>query len=108
MKIPKTSNRFCPKCGKHTAVKISLVSSGHVRGSLKRGGKARMKMRGLGVGKGNHGKYSRKPVGQWKKKVKTTKKTNLMYTCKVCGKSTIQKQGMRVGKVVIEEKGASK
>lgn len=63
-----------------------------------------MKMRGLGVGKGNHGKYSRKPVGQFKKKTKTTKKTNFLYTCKACNKSTIQNKGTRTGKLVFEEK----
>ena len=38
----------------------------------------------------------------WKRKTKSTKKTNLKYTCKVCKKSTIQGKGKRVGKLKIE------
>ena len=103
MKIPKTTKRHCPYCNKHTDKKISLVSSGHKRGSLRRGGKARMRMRGLWRGKGSHGKYSKPPIGRWKTKTKTTKKSNLKYTCQTCKKSTVQKQGMRVGKLMIED-----
>ena len=104
MKIPKTTKRHCPTCNKHTEHKISLVSSGHKRGSMKRGSKDRAKKRGLARGHGNLGRYSKKPVTQFKSKVKTTKKSNLMYTCKECKKSTIQKKGMRAGKVQLEEK----
>lgn len=104
MKIPKTTQRYCPFCKKHTEQKVSPVSSGAKRGSMKWGGKARIKLRGGWRGKGNMGKYSKKAIGSWKSKVKTTKKTNLMYTCKTCKKSTIQKKGMRVGKVIFEEK----
>lgn len=103
MKIPKITSRYCPYCRKHTEQKISIVSSGHKRGSLKRGGKARVRMRGGWRGKGNHGKYSKPPIAKWKMKTKTTKKTNLKYACSECKKSTTQKKGRRVGKVVIEE-----
>jgi len=105
MKLPKTSKRYCPYCKKHTEQKLSLVSSGHKRGSLKKGGIPRARLRGLGRGHGNLGKWGSKPaIGKWKKKVKTSKKSNLMYTCKTCKKSTVQKKGMRVGKIVFEEK----
>ncbi|MBU2523229.1 MAG: 50S ribosomal protein L44e [Nanoarchaeota archaeon] len=104
MKIPKTTSRYCPKCKTHAEQKISLVSSGHKRGSLRRGGKARVRMRGGWRGHGNLGKYSKKPVGQYKKKTKTTKKTNLLYTCKKCNKSSVQRVGIRTGKLVFEEK----
>ena len=104
MKIPKKTKRFCPKCKKHTEQKISLVSSGGKRGSMKWGGRARIMLRGGWRGKGNMGRYSKKPVTQYKSKVKTTKKSNLKYTCKVCNKSTVQKKGMRVGKIQLEEK----
>lgn len=71
---------------------------------MRRGGKARVRMRGGWRGHGNLGKYSKKPVGQYKKKTKTTKKTNLLYTCKKCNKSSVQRVGIRTGKLVFEEK----
>ncbi len=99
MKIPKTTNRFCPYCKKKTNQKIKLVSTGGKRGTLKRGGIARAKLRGLGIGIGNKGKWGSKPaVTKFKRKAKTTKKTNIMYTCKECGKSKYQKKGIRAGK----------
>lgn len=100
MQIPRATKRYCPFCKKHTEQKISLVSSGGKRGSLKRGAIQRAKMRGLGRGMGNKGKWGSKPaVTQWNRKTKNTKKSNLLYTCSVCKKSKPQKKGMRVGKV---------
>lgn len=88
MKIPKTTNRFCPYCNKKTDQKIKLVGTGFKRGSLTRGSKSRAKLRGLGRGIGNKGKWgSKPPITKNKRKTKTTKKTNIMYTCNVCGKS---------------------
>ena len=98
MKIPKTTNRYCPHCKKKTEQKIKLVSTGTKRSSLKRGSKPRAKLRGLNKGIGNKGRYSKKPNPQHKRKAKTTKKTNIMYTCKVCNKSKYQKKGIRMGK----------
>jgi len=103
MKIPKTTNRYCPTCKKKTEQKIKSVSTGGKRGTLKRGGIARAKTRGLGVGIGNKGKWGSKPaVSKFKRKAKTTKKTNLRYTCKVCSKSKYQKKGTRAGRVIQE------
>ena len=53
MKIPKITNRYCPYCRKKTEQKIKLVSTGAKRGTLRRGGIARAKLRGLGRGIGN-------------------------------------------------------
>lgn len=102
MKIPKTTNRFCPYCNKKTEQKIKLVSTGGKRGTLKRGSLARAKLRGSNTGIGSHGKYSKPPVSKFKRKSKTTKKTNIMYTCKECGKSKYQKKGIRAGKQIQE------
>jgi len=103
MKIPKTTNRYCPYCRKKTEQKIKLVSTGGKRGSLKRGGIPRAKKRGLGIGIGNKGKWGSKPaVSKFKRKSKTTKKTNIMYTCKKCGKSKYQKKGIRLSKQIQE------
>ena len=94
--------RYCPFCKKHTEQKIETVSTGHKRGSLRRGGKARMRMRGLWRGAGGHGKYSKPAIGSWKRKVKNVKKTNLMFTCQTCKKSVSQKKGIRTGKLKLE------
>jgi len=103
MKIPKTTKRFCPYCKKKTEQKIKSVSTGAKRGTLTRGSISRAKKRGLGIGIGNKGKWGSKPaVSKFKRKSKTTKKTNIMYTCKVCKKSKYQKKGQRAGKVIQE------
>ncbi len=100
MNIPKKTRRYCPYCNKHTEQKISMISSGHKRGSLKKGSLARAKKRNVGVGKGNLGKWGSKPaVTAWKRKTKSTKKTNFMFTCETCKKSTLQRKGTRAGKV---------
>jgi ribosomal protein L44E len=103
MKKPKTTNRYCPYCNKKTEQKIKLVGTGFQRGTLTRGSISRAKLRGKGRGVGNKGKWgSRPPVSKFKRKSKTNKKTNLMYTCTVCGKSKYQLRGERVGKLVQE------
>jgi len=103
MKIPKTTKRFCPYCKKKTDQKIKLVGTGGKRGTLTRGSIARAKQRGLGIGIGNKGKWGSKPaVTKFKRKTKTTKKTNIMYTCQVCKKSKYQKKGQRAGKQIQE------
>ena len=102
MKIPKTTHRYCPYCKKKTEQKIKLVSTGAKRGTLKRGSLARAKLRGSNRGIGNKGKYSKPAVSKFKRKTKTNKKTNIMYTCNECGKSKYQKKGQRAGKVIQE------
>jgi ribosomal protein L44E len=102
MKIPKTTKRFCPYCKKRTEQKIKLVGTGNKRGTLTRGSKSRAKLRGLNRGIGNKGRYSKPAVTKFKRKSKTTKKTNIMYTCKVCNKSKYQKKGIRLSKQVQE------
>ncbi|HTZ41602.1 MAG TPA: 50S ribosomal protein L44e [Candidatus Omnitrophota bacterium] len=99
MKFPKKTKRYCPYCKKQTEQKIKLVGTGFQRGTLTRGSKYRARLRGKGVGIGNKGKWGSKPaMSKFKRKSKTTKKTNIMYTCSVCGKSKYQKRGIRAGK----------
>ena len=100
MKKPKTTKRYCPYCKKRTTQKLKEPSKGKAS-SLKRGGKVRIRLRGLWRGVGNKGRYSRMK-NQQKGKRKKTKKTNIMYTCTVCKKSKYQKQGKRTGKLLIE------
>ena len=102
MKIPKTTNRYCPYCKKKTEQKIKLVSTGGKRGTLTRGSKSRARKRGLSRGMGNKGRYSKPSVSKFKRKTKTTKKTNIMYTCNECGKSKYQKKGKRISKLLQE------
>lgn len=102
MKIPKTKKRYCPYCKKKTEQKVKLVSTGAKRGALKRGSKQRARLRGRNRGIGNLGRWSKPAVSKFKRKSKTNKKTNIMYTCSVCGKSKYQKKGQRTGKVVQE------
>lgn len=100
MKKPKTTNRYCPYCNKKTEQKVKEPSKNKAS-SLKRGGKVRIRLRGLWRGIGNKGRYSRMK-NQQKGKRKTTKKTNIMYTCTECGKSKYQKGGIRTSKLIIE------
>ncbi len=102
MKVPKSLNRFCPYCNKKTEQKVKLVGTGSKRGSMRKGGAIRVKLRGLNIGIGNKGRYSKPPIAKNKRKSKTTKKTNIMYTCKECNKSKYQKKGIRMGKQVQE------
>jgi ribosomal protein L44E len=103
MKLPKNRSKYCPYCKKITGHKISIVSSGHKRGSLKRGSITRAMLRGQGRGFGNKGKWgSKPPVSKFKRKSKTTKKTNILYTCQECKKSHYQKKGKRAGKITLE------
>ena len=103
MKLPKTTNRYCPYCKKKTEQKIKIVGTGAKRGTLTRGSISRAKKRGLSSGIGNKGKWGSKPaVSKFKRKTKTTKKTNIMYTCNECKKSKYQKKGQRAGKVLQE------
>ena len=105
MKLPKTTNRFCPYCKKKTIQKIKIVSTGGKRGALTRGSISRAKKRGLGTGFGNKGKWGSKPaVTKFKRKTKTTKKTNIMYTCQECKKSKYRqgRRNKRAGKQIQE------
>ncbi|MBI5148334.1 50S ribosomal protein L44e [Candidatus Pacearchaeota archaeon] len=105
MRLPKKTKRYCPNCKKHTEQKLSQASSGHRRSVLKRGSIERARKRGRGRGYGNLGKWGSKPaVTKWKRKTKGTKKTNILYTCLTCKKSTSQREGIRVGKIQLEEK----
>ena len=87
--------RLCPKCKKHTDHKVAQ-SKKRTRGTahpLSRGSKKRIKVRGS-LGAGNNGKYSKPPIAKWKRTgKKTSKKTDLRYTCSECKKSSAQKSG---------------
>lgn len=99
MKLVKQVKRYCKHCKKHTAQKVAEVK-GKTRSTshpLSRGGKTRMRKRGLRRGYGNYGKYSR-PTKPKRSGAKGSKKTNLKYTCTVCKKITLQGKGFRAKK----------
>ncbi len=102
MKIPKKTKRYCPYCNKVTEQKIKQVSSGTKGGSMKRGSLQRAKLRGLNRGYGNQGRRSRPSVSKYKRKTKTTKKIQLIYTCSECKKSKNAKKGIRASKLIQE------
>ena len=103
MKRPKKINRYCKFCKHHTEQEISIAKK-RDRGSLKKYSLARLGKRGAGTkGIGNHGKYSRKAISARKMSgAKGSKKPDLRFKCKVCGKISIQNKGTRSKKIEIK------
>jgi len=102
MKIPKTKKRLCPYCKKHTEHKVYNQKTRGLNAThtQTRGSKVRTKKRGRRTGVGNKGKLSRKAIGSWKMTgAKTSKKTDLRYTCKECKKTHMQSVGKRSKKL---------
>ena len=106
MKLPKETNRYCPYCKKHTSQQVltQKQKSRSATHTMSRGSTARMEMRGLRVGYGNQGKYSRKGPKDWKRKSKSTKRITIMYKCKVCGKQKGISSAIRSSRIEIGEK----
>ena len=98
MKIPKSKKRYCKFCKKATEHKVSQVKSGSKRGTLKWGSIQRALKRSV-PGTGNKNRWGSKPAKPKRTGAKTSKKTNIKYTCSVCKKSTLQKKGIRTKKV---------
>ncbi|MBN1502947.1 50S ribosomal protein L44e [Candidatus Woesearchaeota archaeon] len=95
MKLPKTKNRFCPYCRKHTSHKVLQVKKGQPS-SLSYGSKKRARKRGSARGFGNLGRYSKPAVTKFKRAgKKQTKKTDLKFMCTVCKKYHLPKSGIR-------------
>src|SRR3989338_4037579 len=103
MNIPKQKRKYCPFCKKHTIHKVATVK-GKERSTLKWGSIQRARKRGRGQGYGNKGKWGSKPaISKWKRVgAKVSKKTNLKFTCDVCKKTHIQRQGIRAKKQEIK------
>lgn len=99
MKLPKTSRRFCPYCNEHTKQKIAPAKKRQAS-PFKRGSKIRAKLRGSGIGTGNHGRLSRKAISQFKMTgKKITKKSDLRLTCEKCGKTYVMQSSYRARKI---------
>ena len=99
MKLPKTANRYCPYCKKHTQHKIAQNKKRNPS-SMTYGSKVRARRRGQARGIGNMGRYSKPAISKFKMTgKKQTKKTDLRYECSVCKKMHMQKAGFRAKKV---------
>ena len=102
MKIPKIIKRLCKSCRKHTTHKVinqkfKGLNKVHTQS---RGSQTRAKKRGSRTGIGNLGRFSRPALAKWKRSgAKTSKKTDLRYTCEVCKKTSVQKSGTRAKKI---------
>ncbi len=104
MKFPKLQKRYCLKCKTHTEHKVAqakrkgLNATHHqTSGSRKR---QQLRHRGVGIGMGNRGRFSRKAITKFKMTgKKLTKKTDFRYTCSKCGRIAVQAGGMRLKKV---------
>ncbi|RLE44266.1 50S ribosomal protein L44e [Candidatus Woesearchaeota archaeon] len=105
MKIPKTINRYCPYCRKKTEHKV-IQAKRKTPGSahpLSRGGKIRTKLRGEWRGHGNLGKYSKGAMSKWKRYgKKISKKVDLRFQCKECGKMHTKRKTKRAKKVELK------
>ena len=99
MKFPKTLNRYCPYCKKHTEHTVSITKKKSPI-SLRYGSKVRARKRGQARGKGNLGRYSKPAISKFKMTgKKATKKTDFRFQCKICKKMHVQRQGFRAKKI---------
>ncbi|MAF98980.1 MAG: 50S ribosomal protein L44e [Nanoarchaeota archaeon] len=98
MKLPKTKKRLCKHCKTHTEHKVVQqkfkgLNKVHTQS---RGSKKRAIARGGRAGRGNLGRFSRPAIAKWKMTgAKTSKKSDLRYTCSTCSKTHMQKTGKR-------------
>lgn len=100
MKIPKLQKRGCPKCKTHTEHKVAQAKK-RTPGAARPIGRWSKARSGFGKGFGNLGRYgSRPPINKFKMTgKKTSKKTDLRYTCSKCNKTFTQNKGFRAKKV---------
>ena len=97
--LPKTRNTYCPKCKKHTEHKVEQNRSKTLGSAHPNSWGARAQARHKAT-YGNHGRYSRPPVGKWRLAGrKTSKKVDLRFECKVCKKTHIAGSSWRARKV---------
>ena len=95
MDIPKTQKRHCPKCKKHTMHTVRRVSASKVKRRMAEGQRRfKRKMKGFGSF----------PRPNPKGRAKPTKKLDLRYKCKECGKEQTIGQGFRVKKFELKKK----
>lgn len=91
MKVPKTMKRYCKHCKKQTEQTLNIVHKG-VRSSLKSGQRRGDRMK---TGHGDAGRYSRKPIKDWKRSSKVSSHKGAVLECKECHKKATVKGGYR-------------
>ncbi|MEK6826231.1 MAG: 50S ribosomal protein L44e [Nanoarchaeota archaeon] len=103
MKIRKKIRKYCKFCKNYTEQEVSLAKK-RDRGSLKRGSLQRGKKRGRGRNFGNKGRWGSKPaISKFKRTgAKQSKKQDLRFKCKVCGKSSGQSKSFRSKKLELK------
>ena len=95
MKMPKDQKKFCNYCKKHTPHTVKRESTGRKRRELARGQRRfRRKEKGFGSF----------PKSNPKDRAKPTKKLDLRYKCKECGKIHTIGKGFRAKKFEIIKK----
>ena len=99
MKLPKTVNRYCPYCKKHAQHKIVVNKKRNPR-TMTYGSKIRARRRGQSRGIVNMERYSKPAITKFKMTgKKISKKLDLRFECKKCGKMHIQAEGIRTKKI---------
>lgn len=103
MKIPKKQRKYCKFCKCYTEQEVSIAKK-RDRGALKKGSLQRGKGRGRGRGSGNLGRWGSKPaISKFKRTgSKPSKKSDLRYKCKKCGKMSVQRKGKRSKKIELK------
>ncbi len=94
MKMPKEIRTICPFCKKHTVHEVK-ESKKHKASAMKRGARAKKKRP---PGHGNKGRFSRRPLGQWKMTGWSTPRRDLRLECKECGRQHPRKKTFRAKK----------
>ena len=99
MKLPKTTNRYCPYCKAHNQHRVALNKRKNPR-SMTYGSKIRAKRRGQARGMGNRGRYSKPAITKFKMTgKKMSKKVDIRYQCNKCNKQHIKTKTFRAKKI---------
>lgn len=94
MNIPKIQKRYCRFCRKHTEHEVKRVSVSKVKRRLAQGQRRfKRKMKGFGSF----------PKSNPKGRAKPTRKLDLRYKCKECGKEHIIGKGFRIKKFELKK-----
>jgi len=94
MKFPKTITTYCPHCKKHTEHDVEIAKR-RPRGSMTHGQRI-FKRKMLG--------YGSFPKENPKGREKATKRVDLRFKCKVCGKMGMHGSGWRAKKFELVRK----
>lgn len=95
MNLPKTQRRYCPYCRKHTVHTVRNVKVRKIKRRMAEGHRRfKRKLRGFGSF----------PKSNPKGRAKPTRKLDLRYKCKECGKEHTVGKGFRTKKFEFKKK----